>query len=57
MGTLNIFLLGSSCIKINITAKFKDLCQYFREKMALMIAYTEGKGWGVKCAWKEGSKL
>ena len=48
MGTLNIFLLGSSCIKINITAKFKDLCQYFREKMALMIAYTEGKGWGAK---------
>ena len=22
-----------------------------------MIAYTESKGWGVKCAWKEGSKL
>ena len=51
MGTLNIFFLGSSCIKINITAKFKDLCQYFREKMAfIMIAYTEGKSWGVKCA-------
>ena len=23
----------------------------------IMIAYTESKGWGVKCAWKEGSKL
>lgn len=56
-GNPEYFLLGSSCIKINITAKLKDLCQYFREQMALMIAYTEGKGWGVKCAWNEGSKL
>ena len=46
MGTLNIFFLGSY-----ITAKFKDLCQYFREKMVfIMIAYTEGKGWEVKYA-------
>jgi hypothetical protein len=54
MATLNICFLGSSCIKIYITAKFKDRCQYFREKnhkMAFtMIAYAEGKGWGVKCA-------
>lgn len=50
MGTPNSFLLGSSCIKINIAAKFKHTCQYCRNKMALMIAYTEGKRWGVKCA-------